>query len=375
MMKKLLPTLIAIALVVGAVFLARTMIKNKPKPRQRPGKVVKTVFTDTVLNAAVPIIITANGNLVAKNRIELYAEVQGVLMDTGRDFKPGTVYRRGAVLVNINSDEFYANLQAQKSSFFNTLTAVMPDLRLDFPEEFDKWQAYLEQYSMEKPLEELPGTKTDKERFFIAGRGILTAYYNVHNMEVKLSKYQLRAPFTGILTEATVNPGTLVRPGQKLGELIDPSLFEMAVSVKSEYRDLLEIGKTVKLYDLEGTGSWTGEVVRINGKVDTDTQTVQAYIEVSDDSLREGQYLEIALEAKTETNAIEVPRSLLVRNTMMYVVRDTVLDLVEIEPVFENKNTVVVKGLTDGATYLSRPVPGAYSGMRVKVFTGNQETQ
>ena len=374
-MRKLIPIIIGIVLVVGALFLAKNMINNKQKPKQKPTKIVKTVFVEKVTNTDIPIIISANGNLESKKRIELFAEVQGVLMDSQKDFKPGTNYNRGEAIVRINSDEFYANLQAQKSNFFNTLTSVMPDIQLDFPDEYEKWYAYLNDFNMNEPLKELPKTNSDKEKFFIAGRGVMTSYYNVHNLEVKLSKYVLRAPFTGILTEASVNPGMLVRPGQKLGEFINTSVYEMAVSVKSAYRDLLQVGKAVQLYNLEQTRSWTGKVVRINGKVDTKTQTIKAFIEVKGDDLKDGQYLEIALEAKQESNAIEIPRNLLIQNSMMYVVKDSVLALQPVEPVFENKNTVVVKGLENDMIYLAKPVPGAYAGMRVKIFNDQTTAQ
>ena len=52
-------------------------------------KEVKTVFVQEVVNDTVPIIIPANGNLTAKNRLELYAEVQGVFRSSAHDFKPG----------------------------------------------------------------------------------------------------------------------------------------------------------------------------------------------------------------------------------------------------------------------------------------------
>nr|WP_256368417.1 HlyD family efflux transporter periplasmic adaptor subunit [Lutibacter sp. B1] len=214
----------------------------------------------------------------------------------------------------------------------------------------------------------MPETNSDKEKFFISGRGILTSYYNVKNLEVKLNKYTLRAPFNGILIEALVNPGTLIRQGQKLGEYINPSIYEIGVSVKSEYRDLLEVGKHVKLTNLEKTNSWIGKVVRINGKVDSQTQTVKAFIEVNGKDLKEGQYLEILLQAKNEENAFEISRNLLVDNSKLYIVNDTILDLVEVNPVFENQNTVVVKGLTNGTQILAKPVPGAHIGMLVKVF-------
>ena len=71
---------------------------------------VKTVFTEIVNNKSIPIVITTNGNLVAKNKIELYSEVQGILETSSKEFKQGTFYSKGETIIKINSDEFYSNL-------------------------------------------------------------------------------------------------------------------------------------------------------------------------------------------------------------------------------------------------------------------------
>lgn len=370
-MRKTISIILAVALILLAVFFAKYLIDNKQKPKPKVDKIVKTVFINEVLNKTIPIVITANGNLVAKNRIELYSEVQGILVPTSKDFKPGTTYNNGETIVKINSDEFYANLQAQKSNLYNAIAAIIPDIKLDFPENYNKWQNYLEGFDINKPTQKLPEFSSDKEKFFISGRGIITSYYNVKNLEVKLSKYNLKAPFTGVVTESMVNPGALVRVGQKLGEFIDPAIFEVSVSVKSEFKDLLQIGKEVTLYNLEKTNHWTGKVVRINGKVDTSTQTIKAYIQVTSKDLKEGQYVEAFLQAKSEESAYEVPRNLLVDNSKLFVVKDSVLDLVSINLLFENKNTVVIKGLENGTKIVSKPIPGAHVGMLVKIFNEN----
>jgi len=372
-MRKIILIALSIILVGGSIFLANYLIKNKKKPKPKTEKIIKTVFTKTVNNKSIPLVITTNGNLVAKNKIEIFSEVQGVLETTSKEFKQGTSFIKGQTIIKINSDEFYANLQAQKSNLFNAITAIMPDIRLDYPSEYTKWQTYLTSFDTQKTLQELPKTSSDKEKFFISGRGLNSAYYNVKNLEIKLNKYNLRAPFNGILTESLVNPGTLIRVGQKLGEFINPSVYEVGVSVKSEYKNLLQVGKKVKLYNLEKTNTWTGKVVRINGKVDATTQTIKAFIQVNGNGLKEGQYVEIALQAKAEENAFEVSRNLLVENSKLYIVKDSVLDLVKVNPVFENKKTVVVKGLTNGMILLAKPVPGSHKGMLVKVSTENTE--
>ena len=371
-MRKIISIALAVILLISAVLITKYLIDNKQKPKQKIEKSVKTVFTEIVNNTTIPIIITANGNLVAKNKIELYAEVQGILETTSKEFKQGTFYNKGETIIKINSEEFYANLQAQKSNLFNAITAVMPDIRLDFPSEYQKWQNYLQNFNTNKSLQKLPETTSEKEKFFISGRGINTIYYNVKNLEVKLNKYNLRAPFNGILTESLVNPGTLIRVGQKLGEFIDPSVYEIGVSVKSEFRDLLQVGKQVELYNLEKTKNWVGKVIRINGKVDASTQTIKTFIQVNGNDLKEGQYLEVALQAKAEENAFEVSRNLLIENSKLYTVKDSILDLVNVNLIFENEKSIIVKGLANGTVLLSKPVPGSYKGMLVKISTENK---
>ena len=71
------------------------------------------------------------------------------------------------------------------------------------------------------------------------------------------------------------------------------------------------------------------------------------------------------LDAKEEPNALEIPRELLVERSKVYIVRDSVLDLVRVDPVYFSTETVVVKGLEDGTKMLAASVPGAYAGQLV----------
>ncbi len=367
-MRKLLSIALGVLLVLGAFFVAKHFIDNKKRPKPKFDKIVKTVFVEKVENKEIPIIITTSGNLIAKRKIDLFSEVQGVLKPSTKEFKAGTSFRKGELVLSINSEEFYANLQSQKSNFYNSITGIMPDIRFDYPEEYEKWQNYLTSFDINKSTPELPEIATEKEKYFISGRGINTAYYNVKNLEVKLGKYNLRAPYHGVLTEALVTPGSLIRVGQRLGEFIDPSIYEMEVSVNSEFADLLKIGNTVNLHNLNEMKEYAGKVVRINGKVDAASQTIKAFIEVAHKDLREGTYLEANLEARNESNAIEVSRKLLVDNKGLFIVRDSILELIEVAPVYFSANTAIIKGIEDGTLILSKTTPGAYDGMQVKIF-------
>ena len=376
MRKVILSVLAGIVIIAASILGARLIANSKKDKRPKPQKVVKTVFVDTVKNSLVPIIIPANGNLVAKQRVELFAEVQGVFRKGSRLFRTGQEYKKGEVLIKIDASEYYASVQSAKSNLYNLITSIMPDLQLDYPEHFGKWQKYLANFDLAKPTPELPEIASDKEKYFITGRGIFSSYYNVKNLEQRLSKYTIYAPFDGILTEALVTEGTLVRAGQKLGEFINTGVYELQVAVSKTYGDYLKVGEKVQLSNLEGTESYEGKVARINAKVDQASQTITVFIEVKNDQLKEGQYLEANLNARQEENAIEIDRSLLLENNQVFVVRDSILDVIDVKPVYFGEKTVVVKNIPDNTPLVAKPVTGAYAGMLVKVFEdkGNDQT-
>ena len=373
-MRNIILSIIGVLLIVVSFFIAKQLIDNKTRPKPVIEKVVKTVYIDTVKNETVKIKIPANGSLVAKRRVELYAEVQGVFKSGNKLFKPGEHYRKGETLIRIDAAEYYASVQSAKSNLYNTIAAIMPDLRLDFPKMFQKWQTYLNSFDLNKTTPKLPEMSSDKENYFITGRGIVSSYYNVKNLEARLAKYNVRAPFNGIITEALVTNGTLVRAGQKMGEFIDDSVFELALSVNGSFADVLQKGKKVTLNNLEKTKTWNGKVTRINGKIDQATQTVQVFIEVKGKDVREGMYLEANVPVKTATEAIEIDRKLLVDNTSLYVVKNNQLDMVTVNPIHFNEKTVVVKGLENGEILVRKPVAGAYVGLPVTIFSETKNT-
>ncbi len=372
-MRKAILSLLGILLIVGAYFASQKIVESNQRERPKPKKVIKTVFVDTITNGIVPIKIEANGNLVAQRRLELFSEVQGVLQKGGKLFKPGQVYTKGQTLLRLNSAEYYATVQSQKSNLYNQITAIMPDLRLDYPEAFQKWQTYLNNFDINKTVPALPEASSDKENYFITGRNIITNYYNVKNLEQRLNKYRITAPFTGILTEALVTEGTLVRPGQKLGSFIDTGVYELEVAISKRYADLLQVGKKVGLVTIDGERTYEGKVARINGNIDQASQTINAYIEVKDKNLREGMYLEASLNAKEETNAVNLNRTLLQSNDQLFVVRDSILDLIDIKPVYFSEKSMIVKGIPDGTVIVDKPVPGAYAGMLVRIYQEKNE--
>jgi membrane fusion protein (multidrug efflux system) len=369
MVRKILVILLGVALLAGSFFAAKNMSNSKKKKEFNSVKEKTAVYTEVVQNASFPVEITTSGQVHAKEKVDLYSEVQGIMERGNKRFFEGTYFKKGEVMIGINSEEFLSGLKAQRSNLFNQIVAVMPDLQLDFPDSAPAWEAYISSFDMEKRLEALPEPTSDQEKFYIAGKQIYTSFYSIKNLEVRLNKHLIRAPFNGYVTEAMVKEGTLIRPGQKLGEFVSPYVFELKAPVNSSNQEFVKVGKKVKTHNLEGTKEWEGTITRINKKLDTKTQSIMVVIEIKSEDLWDGMFLEADLDAKKIDDSFQINRKLLNNENSIFVVKDSVLVSILVEPVYFNDGSVIVKNIPNGSHILANPVPGAYPGMKVDVLS------
>lgn len=369
-MRSIIQNIVSGLFVLGiAFFIFKQMTKEKEPKKYFETEVVTSVQVEAVKNKTIPLHVAASGQLNAKDKLEIFAEVQGVFESTGKEFKPGVAYSSGQTLVKINSEEFNAGLKAKKSSLYNSIATLMPDLKLDFPEAFQNWQSYLNSFDVNNSLAPLPNFVSEKEKFFVASKNISVQYYDIKNLEEKLRKYKIPAPYSGVLTQADVTTGTLVRAGQKLGEFINPNVYELEISLSETLADFLKVGNKVEVKNIEGTKTWTGTVIRKNAVMEQASQTKKVYIKLQDKSLNDGMYLKAFVEGKAVENVSEIDRSLLVDEAYLYTVEnDSLLALKSIEVIHFNENTAIVAGLKNGEKLLSKLVPGSYEGMKVKIL-------
>ena len=368
-MRKIIISLSGVLILILGVRGCNVLMASKEAPEKKKEKIVKLVYTDTVKNGIIPISITTSGSILAKNRMTLFSEVQGVFVPTRKRFKAGEKYAKGEPLIRINNEEFKANVIAQRSNFKSLLTSILPDIQFDYPASLNTWNAYLNDIDIEKNLPELPKPSSVKEENYLIGKNINGTYYNIKNLEARLKKYLISAPYSGVLIETNINPGALVSPGQKLGEFIQPYVFELELNVNANLQDFLAVGKQVDLSNIEHTQHYIGTVSRINEKIDRGTQTIKIFVEVNSKDLKEGEYLEANIYAKPAENMIQIPRTLLVNNEAIYTVTDSTLHLTPVNVFYASLDSVVIGGLKEGIQYVTKPVSGGFEGMKIKAIT------
>jgi len=249
----------------------------------------------------------------------------------------------------------------------NTITQMMPDLKIDYPTSFQNWKTYLDNFNVEHSIKAFPNPVNSQEKYYVASKNILSQYYNIKSAESRLSKYNVYAPFSGVITNAGITPGSLVRAGQKMGELMNTSNYELEATVAMSDLKYIKVGNTVRLTSDDISGSWNGRVKRISNQLDANTQSIIVYIGVNGRNLREGMYLRGKVNASSFADAVTIPSDLIVDQNYVYVIQDSILALQEINIVKTSESETIVKGLKEGTQVLNSKVSNPYEGMKVGV--------
>lgn len=365
MKKRQVIIVLSLVLLVASIFGARAIINaKKDSKRQPPPKTARSVDFDVVQNQKMRGTIPITGKLQAKDRVEVFAEVTGNLQASANDFKEGNSFSKGQLLLGLDDRELRLNLQSQKSQFLSILTRVLPDLKLDYPENFDAWKTYVDGFDLNGSLPKLPPA-SGTLRYFLSTQQVFNQYYAIKSQEARLAKYRIYAPFTGTVALSSINPGTLVRPGQKLGEFISTGMYELETAVPVEQLSYIAIGAKASLWSSQLNDSFRAEIVRISDQLDQSTQTAKVILEISGKNLKSGMYLNGYLFTPAFEKVFAVNKTQLLDDNGLFVIAEGKLEKVKPELVFKSQDRLLMRGLPNGTKILKSVFAGMYNGMLV----------
>ena len=358
--------LLGIALIGGGFYLNKQLSASKAPPEKTERKEqLRSVAVAYAQPSDLPAYVDVQGRLQAFDKVQIFTEVGGMFERSAKPFKVGNYYPKGSVLAEIDDTEPRLALLSAKAGLQNAITAIMPDLKIDYPQAFERWRAYLSDFDVQQPLRPFPEAPSEQVRNFIASRNLLTQFYTIQSQEERLSKYTVYAPFGGELTAANTNVGAVVSPGQPLGTLMNTSSYELAATVPLGDLEYLQPGRSVELRSEDTDRTWTGKVRRISNQVDPTTQTISVFIGVYGRQLREGMYLKGRVVGPQLEDVVRIDRDQLVDQNSVYVVRDSTLALQNVEVITYQDGNVLVRGLPAGTPLLGSKITGAFEGMRV----------
>ena len=327
--------------------------------------VLKYVNTKRIVNDTIPFVISGFGRVSSSSNINISSEVQGKL-SSNIALKKGAEFTKGQLLFKVQDNDAQLLLIARKSNFLKLLSSSLPDIKIDYSEEFNKWERFFNSIKVNAALPKFPNFKTTKEKNFIVSRSILSEYYSIQSDQERLKKYMISAPFNGTIIEAFTDEGAVVNPGSPIVSIIRKGDLEIEIPVNPQYISKIKKGYTVNL--AQNNSKYQGVITRIGDFVNPNTQNLSVFVKLSGNnfSLLNGMYLEAKINVDGFENVVEIPRKAIFGNNMIYLVnKDSLLIPQKISIKSMQENLVLAKGLPENTMLVTEPVINAKDSMKV----------
>jgi multidrug efflux pump subunit AcrA (membrane-fusion protein) len=367
MKRKILIILPIVILIVGFIAM-RILINMKKEPPKRAAVVrPRMVAAEVVALKDIPSQITAYGRLMSAQPITLFSEVSGEIMRGSVPFQPAQSFKKGDLLLNIDDRQIKLEINTAKSDFLNAVASVLPELKVDFPEEYEKYQAYFDCCGFDEKLGELPETDNQKVKLYLSRFNVYKLYFAVRNLEIRLEKHYFYAPFSGSIVSADLRVGSTVRVGSQLGQIINLENLEVELPVPAIDIQWIDRSKPVTFTSSEIVGEWRGKIQRIGKNIDSRTQSVQVFASVDrgdQNGLYNGVFLKAQIPGTVIKNGISIPRKAIYEERFVYLIKNGKLDYREVVVSFQEPESIIAtSGIANGDTLVVEVLQGVAPGM------------
>lgn len=357
---------IILVVIIGGVSLGIMNYLSSQKEDVKPPVIEKElpfVKTQEVTYANAYVDVEQTGRLISKGRVDLTAEVSGKILAGDVPLIVGESFKKGDVLLRIYNEDAKLSLRAAKSRFLSSIANVLPDLKFDYPENYQLWLDFFNEIKINEPLPELPDVQNENERIYLAGKNILNDYFNIQTSEIILSRYTLKAPFDGAYSSVSLEVGSIANMGSRIARMIRTDVLELQVPISIEEVPYVKEGNNVKI-TYQGK-EINGKVNRVSEFVDPQSQSVLVYVELknkTDFPLYEGMFMKAEF-AKTQLyDVMEIPREAVFNFDEVFTVVDGKL----------NKSRVNVAKLDEYSAYISGLEAGSFIVIESLINASNQ---
>ncbi|HDY7702595.1 TPA: efflux RND transporter periplasmic adaptor subunit [Vibrio vulnificus] len=370
--------------IVGLIVASALLAGCEDKALQQRNTMAPLVVTQEVLMLDYQTSNAYIGRVEAVEDTNITAQVSGYLK--ARHFEEGQLVEKGALLYTIEPSSFEAQVASAKASLAQA-KASLKKAELD--------------HQRGKNL--LPRGSISQSEFDALTAGLLGAQAQLEAAnaqlklaDVNLSYTQIRAPFSGRISDSKVSTGDLVSPSSGiLTTLVSLDPIHTAFSISERERLALGIER------IKGDGSTPSAGVEVqlqleNGKeyphlgrldylgnrIDTKTGTIalRAVVANPDHQLLPGQHIKVNLREKQAKSVVVVPRRAvqtdLEGHFVMVMTQGEVAERRNVSLGAQVEQGVVIReGLTQDDVVITQGLQRVRNGMQVRVQTPTESKQ
>jgi RND family efflux transporter MFP subunit len=372
MRKFIIPALVIIASIFGAVTLMATSPQVEPNV---PEPVAPTVRVVDIVPQSIQLSVQSQGTVAPNTESELIPEVSGRVIWVSKSLVNGGYFEEGDVLLRLDDQDHRSSLQRAKAA----LTRAEAEFQ----------HARFEYRRMQSLEERQLASRSQIENSLRASRvseaTLQDARASYAQAARDLERTQLKAPFTGLVRKESVDIGQLVGRGSAVATIYASDQAEVRLPIADRQLAFLNlpVGHRGELpldqqpnvrLSAEYAGrklEWNGKIVRTEAQIDTSSRMVHVIARVANENqvtpLVVGLFVKADIEGVLANDIVVLPRNALRNGGRVLVVdENNKLRFREIETLRLYKDDVLIKaGLEPGERVCISPMQTPIEGMTV----------
>jgi membrane fusion protein, multidrug efflux system len=303
--------------------------------------------------------VNTTGTAKATKEVVLTSEMAGIYKvlnnpSTGRPFKLGDKIREGQVIIRLEDEEYVNNIAMDAKKLNLEISA--------------------QEYEKQKSLYEKGGVTLRELRN--AEVSTTNARYDYENAQVRLSKMNIIAPFSGVIVDLPFyTPGTRINSGSPMVSLMSYDKMFMEINLPEKSISEITTGQEVIVtnYTLANDTLY-GSVTELSPAISTETRTFKGKltIENPDMKLRPGMFVKADIIVASKDSAVVVPKNIMLasgRGKVVFVVEQSTAMERRITTGIENQEYAeVISGLKVNERLVVKGFETLRNNSKVKVI-------
>ena len=371
-------------ILLFGISLAWVIMATRPQLIAQKNTVVPPLVTFvTVEPKTIKLNVQSQGLVTPRNEIDLIPEVSGKIMHLHPDFVAGGFFEQGDTLVNIDARDYEAGVALAQSQIAEARRMLVME-EAQVVQAKSEWQA-LGQGDPSDLVMRVPQLAEARAKLKAAEASLLLA-------QIKQSRCEIKAPFSGRFKSKNVGLGQFVQPGDKLARLYSTDIAEVRLPLTNTQLGYLNLQlgqikntgnvgskgpKVILSADIAGvTQTWHGSIVRTEGAIDESTGVLYVVAEVIQPYQQKAKqmpllahlFVKADIEGKEQSGIFPVPQVAVTSlNTVLVVDNQKQIHSKTIEVIRNEPNQVLVKsGLNAGDKLITSGVDVPLEGMSVR---------
>jgi membrane fusion protein (multidrug efflux system) len=350
-LKTVLFLIIAIVIIGLILYPKLKPDEQGPAMASSRGSTIVPVEAKIIHPQRIENVIKITGAIIANESVVLKSEISGKI--EGIYFKEGQRVAKHDLLLTINDDEIYAQLE-----------------RLKYTQKLNEDIEYRMRQLLEKEA-------ISREEYEIALTTLNTTLSDIKEREARIAKHKIYAPFDGIIGLRQISEGSYISPSDLVANIYNINPIKIEFSIPGKYTSLVDIGDSIKFVVESSSRMFTGIIYAVEPRIDPRTRTLQIRAICKNDEgiLFPGQFANIDYVLDVLPNALMVPSESVIpelNSHKVYTFKNGLVNQEEVEIGLRTEDDVhITQGIQPGDTVITTGILQIRQGMPVNITIVN----